>query len=378
MIDLSAEELKELIIAMSRIEDPMPIAAFGNPGCGKTTAVIEASRETGRKYFVLSLGRLESGDIKGMPDISGPFTVFKPPKIWNDIIECGGNCILHLDELSHASNEVQAAVLDILQYKKIDDLQLPLKLAVVISGNTGEDGTFARAISSAVVNRTLMYKIKMPTIRQYINYQKPCGLIEKFLMAANESRFLYSGPNAADAFAPFTTPRSLSNLDNSLKKILSSEELSQKNIRLKKENFKLVCTLAIGLLSEETAVLFIDSLNNFFCDIGKLVKGEKNTRQTFSSSDNFKKCFILNQVGPYFADIEPEKAIVEYGLQDFVYFLSEAESSTRELLAMLVNSLLKNQPAILRAVYIDRSKSRSLLAWADGALEKSQMQLQGL
>lgn len=348
MENLTPREFKEVIRDLHAFENPPAVMVFGEPGIGKSYAAKEIAEELGRKYMPLSLGRLEAYDIKGMPDLSKDFMEWKPPILWSEIIKAGGNVLLHFDEFTLADEAVQGAVLDIIQMKKIDDMKLPDKTMIVISGNMGgDDGTFARVITSALTGgRAVVFKMKKPTVREWIYYQKPSKLIEKFLEAFQPH--LYRGPNPAEPFAPWSCPRSWSLLDMVVKK-LNLEDASEK---------KRLMMFARGVLSEDTVNHFMDYVENTLIDAEKVAAGDSLAVRKFIDADNFRQSGIVKEIAKMEVKVKGKKKEM---LQSFVDVLV-SNSLPKELLALFAEELVKHDPETLVKLTVG---GVPLDSWAD-------------
>ena len=227
MMTLTANELKTEIKEQSELKNPLTLFVVGVPGVGKSFSIREAAAEVARGYILLSLGRLEAYDIKGVPmavdcqvgkDIL-KFVKWIMPYVWEEVLRLGGNVIVHMDEFTLASPEVQSAVLDIIHEKKVDQVQMPLKTMFVLSGNMGgDDGTSAQQVTSAITGgRVGMITMNMPSIKDWIAYQKPLDRIKDFFLSTNDPTLLWQAPKADAPWEPWTNPRGWSKLDEMAK-----------------------------------------------------------------------------------------------------------------------------------------------------------------
>lgn len=348
MEKLTPEEFKEVVRDLNKFENPPAIMVFGEPGIGKSFAAKEIAAELKREYIPLSLGRLEAYDIKGMPDIHKEFMEWKPPVIWSNIIKAGGNVLLHLDEFTLADEAVQGAVLDIIQMKKIDDIHLPEKTMIVISGNMGgDDGTFAKVITSALTGgRAIVFKMKKPTVREWCKYQSPCESIKNFL-EANQPH-IYRGPNPAEPFAPWSCPRSWSLLDAVAKKLELEDPDSRKKLIM----------YAKAILSEDTVNLLIDYLENTVIDAELILQGDKEAIKKFLAADNFRQSGLVKEVTKIDIKNRPKK---REALQSFVDVILE-KGLPKEMLALFAEELVKQDPETLTKLMVN---GITLDAWAD-------------
>ncbi|HRU39027.1 MAG TPA: AAA family ATPase [Candidatus Goldiibacteriota bacterium] len=348
MENLSPKEFKEVIRSLHDFENPPAVMVFGEPGIGKSFAAKEIAEELGRAYMPLSLGRLEAYDIKGMPDLSKEFMEWKPPVIWEEIIKAGGNVLLHFDEFTLADEAVQGAVLDIIQMKKIDDKKLPDKTMIVISGNMGgDDGTFAKVITSALTGgRAIIFRMKKPTVREWVAYQKPSKLIENFLEA--NSSHLYRGPNTAEPFAPWSCPRSWSLLDSVIKKLKLEDAGSRRSLAM----------FARGVLSEDTVNHFLDYAENTVIDASKVASGDPAATRKFLEADNFRQSGIVKEIAKMEVKVRAKKREM---LQAFLDMMVK-NSLPKEMVALFAEELVKHDPETLVKLTV---AGVPLDSWAD-------------
>lgn len=269
---------KEKIKQLSVLPNPPALLLFGDPGTGKTRSSCDASKEVGRKYIPLSLGRLEAFDIKGMPkDVEG-FMRWSIPCFWKEVVDCGGEAIVHFDEFTLASEEVQGAVLDVVLTKNIDSLQLPAKTMFIISGNKGgEDGTFAKVITSALTGgRGFVYEMKSPSVKEWIEFQNPLGKIKSFLMS-HGIKALISAPDKAEPFNPWACARSWSQLDDLAKALKLDLEDSKDQSTLGEFAYGILNYDIASKLMQHVQESYIDPALLFQLDKGAWAKYKKAT-----------------------------------------------------------------------------------------------------
>ncbi|MEI7543028.1 MAG: ATP-binding protein [bacterium] len=351
MEKITPEEFKELIRDLNTFDCPPAVMIFGEPGIGKSYASKEIAEELKREYMPLSLGRLEAYDIKGMPDLSKEFMVWKPPQMWNDIIKKKGNVLLHFDEFTLADEAVQGAVLDIVQMKKIDDIKLPDNTMIVISGNMGgDDGTFAKSITSALTGgRSMVFQMKKPSLREWLAYQQPCKIIKDFLTA--NPTHLYRGPNLVEPFSPWTCPRSWSLYDIVIKKL---EIDSQSDMASRKKAIR----YAKSMLSEETVNIFIDFMENSLIEVMKVLDREEMAVEKFLKADNFRQAGLIKEAVKQRITPKASKLEKFQGLLDLLV----KREMPKELIALFAEQLVKEDPEILVSLMINKM---TLDTWAD-------------
>lgn len=289
---LTVNQMKELITGIYTMDSPPTLMFFGEPGIGKTFGIVDVAKELDATYIPLSLGRLEPYDIKGIPDVSGDFTKWKLPFFWQTAIEeakKGKKVIIHCDEATLASEDVQGAILDVVWQKTVDDVFLGDSVGFIFTGNMGgEDGTFARSFSSALTGgRGFIYGIRQPDIEDWLEYQKPMKEIEDFLMSYREKVF-YVGPKKDSPFEPWTNPRGWSQLDN-LCKALKFDPV---------EDTEKILGFARGILSPATVSLFTDFIGkNIINPQGLYDMKESAWKQYAKNANNpAKRKVALNDV----------------------------------------------------------------------------------
>ncbi|MEI7641219.1 MAG: AAA family ATPase [bacterium] len=349
MEKLSPVEFKQIIRDFHKFPDPPAVMIFGDPGIGKSFAAKEIAEELGREYMPLSLGRLEAYDIKGMPDLSGDFMRWKPPVLWSEIIKQKGNVLLHFDEFTLAEENVQGAVLDIVQMKKIDELKLPQNTMIVITGNMGgDDGTFAKALTSALTGgRAVIFEMKKPTVPEWVVYQKPCEMIKSFLEIY--PAHLYRGFNAGTPFAPWSCPRSWSLLDYIVSKTGLEKEGADK---------KSLIRFARATISEDSANLLADFVEKTAMDAEEVLVGKKEAVKLFIKADNFRQSGIVKEIARI---NKKQDAQHEEKMQNFLNLILE-NKMPMELVALLAEELVKKNPVMLTKIVIN---GIPLNKWAD-------------
>lgn len=89
-------------------------------------------------------------DFGGMPIALGDRVKFLPPSWLVELVE-EGNAILFLDELTTAPPAVQAALLRLINERRVGEIELPQGVAIVAAANPPEIG--GNELSDAMVNR---------------------------------------------------------------------------------------------------------------------------------------------------------------------------------------------------------------------------------
>jgi len=137
------------------------IIAFGPPGIGKTEIARQAIFELGYRCGYINLSVLEAPDFVGIPQIKDGFSTWAPPEFlpFTDKEEDEPPMVLLVDEIDKAKPELQNPLLEILQFRTINNKALNVK-AVLATGNRPDDMAFSMPVSHALTNRCSIYDVE--------------------------------------------------------------------------------------------------------------------------------------------------------------------------------------------------------------------------
>lgn len=213
--------VKKRGIAFKSIPTPF---LWGPPGVGKSQAVYQVadilSKECNVKVNVIDVRLLLFSpiDLRGVPvaDADRKFTDWLKPRIFD--MEDGDDVIniLFLDELSAASQAVQAAAYQICLDRKIGEHILPENCIVIAAGNRTTDQSVSYKMPKALCNRLMHFDV----VSNYASWKRWAvqkGISEKVIafIGFDNSRLCVE-PDSSELAYP--TPRSwefVSNLLNS-------------------------------------------------------------------------------------------------------------------------------------------------------------------
>jgi hypothetical protein len=118
------------------------------------------------EYFVFvdeRLAQSDPSDVKGLPDLDGDSTEWKPPK-WIDVVshdDVAG--FVFCDELNLAPQLVQAAYYEMILDKKVGDNRLSDEVYLVGAGNRTEDQAHIREMPAPLRNRFGHVELRPPS-----------------------------------------------------------------------------------------------------------------------------------------------------------------------------------------------------------------------
>jgi len=281
MKKVTAKGLRDLIIQIEKMPNPLTIMVWGPPGIGKSYTVENVAKELGLKFVPWSLGRKEKYDVVGIPgkqtigDIA--FTTWTIPIEWKLVLDAKGEAIVLFDEFTVADQTVQNAVLDIVLQKRVDIYELPKRTLFILAGNKGgDDGTFATSITTALSGgRGIICEMIPPSVSEWIEYEESQGKLNKYIkdFLNNEPGHLYVGPRIEEPEQPWTCPRSWSQLNRVINEL---------NI----EDSETMLNFAKGLLSAPTYIKLKDFISGHDISSVKLVELDEK------EWDRVKKCKV--------------------------------------------------------------------------------------
>ena len=155
-LNLNDQILRSLFISK---ESGVPICFLSNPGFGKTTMIQRYADEMGMNLVLLRGSDYQPEDILGFPiNKDGEFRRLLPT--WYKKLSHDKPNLLFIDEITTASDHVQAPLLSIIFERKIEDVPLPEDTFIVAAGNYSLNLTDNFNLLSPIVNRFMFINLK--------------------------------------------------------------------------------------------------------------------------------------------------------------------------------------------------------------------------
>jgi len=146
------------------------VIVHGLHGIGKSQVIKQFAQENGMEFIDRRLSQIESGDLLGLPDVSGEVTKYKLPSWLPTDPKSRG--ILFLDEINRARRDVLQGVFQLVLDRQLGDYTLPKGWAVVsaINPNT-DDYDVTNVFDEALMDRFLHIKLN-PTAEEFLSFAR--------------------------------------------------------------------------------------------------------------------------------------------------------------------------------------------------------------
>lgn len=155
------------------IQSQHNVFLFGRRGVGKTDIAIQAAKECGYKINYINLSVIERPDLAGYPDMNtkGDVINYKSPHFLPKLaLNAKPDSIILFDEVDKVQPEVTAPLLEILLFKRINNIPINAA-ACVLTGNLMSEGAYSNELSSALLDRGAKYILNF-NFEKWIDWAK--------------------------------------------------------------------------------------------------------------------------------------------------------------------------------------------------------------
>lgn len=147
-----------------------PVTLFGETGVGKTHLIAAAAAAMGGECVSFNTQIIDALDLGGLPVVVNGATTFAAPAR----LPRSGRGFLFLDEIGRASSSVQAAALQLLTERRLNDYVLPPGYLPVAATNVG-DGYQVGDLDSAFLSRVVRIRV-IPSIATWLAWGHANGI----------------------------------------------------------------------------------------------------------------------------------------------------------------------------------------------------------
>ena len=188
---------------------------WGPPGIAKSAVVEQTATQTNRTLFDIR------SNIKESPDFTGYLCLTEcrpgqPPKMTAPAdlppMDLAAPSLLFLDEINGASRDVQGALFQLVQDRRLNSYRLPDDCRIVCAGNRTVDRGVANAMPTPLKNKMVHLNVE-PDVDQWVeDYAIPQGVHpvviawHGFKKASNVQTLMIFDPKSDDP--AFASPRS--------------------------------------------------------------------------------------------------------------------------------------------------------------------------
>jgi hypothetical protein len=147
-----------------------PVILFGETGVGKSQLINAAAAAIDGECVALNTPIIDPLDLGGLPVIADGATTFAAPAR----LPRSGRGFLFLDEIGRANPSLQAAVLQLLTERRLNDYTLPPSFLPVAATNVG-DGYQVGDLDPALLSRFVCIRV-VPSITSFLAWAGTAGI----------------------------------------------------------------------------------------------------------------------------------------------------------------------------------------------------------
>jgi hypothetical protein len=143
------------------------ISLLGEPGIGKSALGQQVSRaiapSLGIPYDRIkerNMSDMDTPDVRGLPDVSGDATCWKPDAFFRDLAAGTGPALLQIEEMNDCSVPMQNLLCRLVRDRYAGDLRLTDPLYILLTGNRVSDKSGANRLSTKLGNRMLQLTVE--------------------------------------------------------------------------------------------------------------------------------------------------------------------------------------------------------------------------
>lgn len=133
------------------IEAKHPLMIWGAPGGGKSAIVKAVADQRGMNFKDVRVTTLDPVDLRGIPKEVDGRTEWLSPKFLP--YEEDGETLVLIDELTSASQYMQAALYELILDRRIGSYELPADVAIIAAGNRESDKGVVRPMPTPLASR---------------------------------------------------------------------------------------------------------------------------------------------------------------------------------------------------------------------------------
>ena len=153
-----SELADSLAILLDAEPSPQPVMVWGPPGIGKSDIARAVAKRKGAQFWDVRATLLDPVELRGIPypedrpELGYKITRWAPPDFLPPQ-DSTDEHVVNLDEITTASDSVQAALYQLILDRRIGDYRLPEGASLIACGNRQSDRAIAKRMSTALASR---------------------------------------------------------------------------------------------------------------------------------------------------------------------------------------------------------------------------------
>jgi len=220
-----------------KIKKRHAVHLWGKPGIGKSDVVHQTGALLGWKVIEYRANLREQVDLRGIPNVEvladgSKVTRWLVPDELPRVDRDGEFGILFLDEMNTASQQVQAALFQLVLSGKLGDYTLPSGWVIVAAGNAVSHRAAAQRMPTALANRFSHFYI-VADVDAWAKWAVTNGIAPEFVAFARFRRELFSDEHGLPVgdehafltFRSFTRASEFANEDVDLREELIASDV---------------------------------------------------------------------------------------------------------------------------------------------------------
>lgn len=165
---MNIKQLKQFLPYAFKVK--ASVIVHGLHGIGKSQVIKQFAEENKMQFIDRRLSQIESGELMGLPDVSGEVTKYKTPSWLPTDPKSKG--ILFLDEINRARRDVLQGVFQLVLDRQLGDYTLPEGWAVVSAVNPNtDDYDVTNVFDEALMDRFLHVKLT-PSVDEFLAFAR--------------------------------------------------------------------------------------------------------------------------------------------------------------------------------------------------------------
>lgn len=130
-----------------------PVLLIGQPGIGKTDLCTQVAQEQGMDFICEVATTADPTDVRGLPAVVNNKAAYLPYGFLRQLIEASKPTLALVDDLGHASPEVQKAFMHLLLARRINENKVSDKVSFITATNDVGQKAGVNSVISPLQNR---------------------------------------------------------------------------------------------------------------------------------------------------------------------------------------------------------------------------------